>query len=107
MARAYPQTNCPVAGALDMVGERWTMLILRDLLSHRSRRFQDLQESLVGCAPNTLSARLKALEECGLVERRPYEQHPPRLEYVLTEKGKGAKPVIRALFTWGQKLRAA
>ena len=107
MARSYPQTDCPVACALDVIGERWTILIVRDLLTHGSRRFQDLQDSLVGCAPNTLSARLKLLEEKGLVERKLYEQHPPRLEYVLTEKGRGAKPVLRALVNWGSNLQAA
>jgi DNA-binding HxlR family transcriptional regulator len=107
MARSYSQTDCPVACALDVVGERWTMLILRDLLMHGSRRFQDLQDSLVGCAPNTLSSRLKLLEEKGLVERKLYEQHPPRLEYLLTEKGRGAKPVLRALMAWGVNLQAA
>jgi DNA-binding HxlR family transcriptional regulator len=105
MPSAYPKTNCPVALALDVIGERWTILILRDLLAYPSRRFQDLQDSL-HCAPNTLSARLKALEESGLVERRLYEQHPPRLEYVLTAKGRQAGPVVKALRAWGAKLQA-
>jgi DNA-binding HxlR family transcriptional regulator len=106
MPSAYAQIDCPVASALDAIGERWTMLILRDLLLNPSRRFQDLQASLRGCAPNTLSARLKALEERGLIERRLYEQHPPRLEYVLTAKGRGAAPVLKALRAWGTQLQA-
>ncbi|MES2148646.1 MAG: helix-turn-helix domain-containing protein [Pseudomonadota bacterium] len=107
MSRSYPQTDCPVAIALDAIGERWTILILRDLHLHASRRFQDLLDSLAGCAPNTLSARLKTLEESGLVERRLYEQHPPRLEYILTAKGRGVAPVLKALRTWGTQLQNA
>ena len=106
MARSYPDTLCPVACALDQIGERWTLLILRDLTLHPSRRFQDLIESLKGCAPNTLSARLAALEEAGLIERRLYEQHPPRMEYLLTAKGRDVRPVLKALKAWGQKLQA-
>jgi DNA-binding HxlR family transcriptional regulator len=99
-------TNCPVATALDAIGERWTILILRNLTLNKSQRFQDLQDSLKGCAPNTLSARLKALEDRGLIERRQYEAHPPRFEYVLTDKGRGASPVLKALRAWGTQLQA-
>ena len=106
MLRLYPQIDCPVATALDTIGERWTILILRDLHLNSSRRFQDLLESLAKCAPNTLSTRLKVLEECGLVERRLYEQHPPRLEYVLTKKGRGVAPVLKALRAWGTELQS-
>ena len=106
MARSYSDPLCPVARALDVIGEKWTLLILRDLTMHPSRRFQDLIESLKGCAPNTLSARLSSLEAAGLVERRLYEQHPPRMEYVLTAKGREVRPVLKALKAWGQKLQA-
>src|SRR3954470_1280278 len=106
MARSSPDPICPVARALDRIGEKWTLLILRDLTLHPSRRFQDLIESLKGCAPNTLSARLSSLEEQGLIERRLYEQHPPRMEYVLTAKGRELRPVLKALRAWGLKLQA-
>ena len=106
MARSYSNPDCPVACALDVIGEKWTLLILRDLSLHPSRRFQDFVESLKGCAPNTLSARLTALEEQGLIERRLYEQHPPRMEYVLTAKGREVRPVLKALKAWGEKLQA-
>ena len=102
MARSYRQ-KCPVARTLDVIGERWTMLILRDLLRHGPRRYQDFQDSLAGAAPNTLSARLKAMEAEGLIERKLYSEHPPRLEYHLTEKGKSLGPVLRALRSWGQE----
>jgi DNA-binding HxlR family transcriptional regulator len=103
MARSYAQEGCPVARTLDVIGERWTALVLRDLFRHGPRRFQDLQASLAGVAPNTLSARLKDLETHGIVERRLYSEHPPRLEYQLTAKGKTLGPVMKALRDWGRK----
>ena len=101
MARSYRQKSCPVARTLDVVGERWTILILRDLFLKGPRRFQDFQESLAGVAPNTLSARLKDFEAAGFIERKVYSEHPPRLEYHLTERGKSFGPVMRALREWG------
>ena len=94
---------CPVARALNVVGERWSLLVLRDLVLHGPRRFQDLQRSLVGISPNTLSARLKTLEDAGVIERRFYDQHPPRAEYVLTEKGEALRPTLKALREWGER----
>lgn len=105
MSKSYDQKGCPVAHALDVIGERWTILILRDLYLEGPRRFQDLQESLVGAAPNTLSARLKDMEKNGLIARRLYSDHPPRLEYYLTEKGKSLGPVLKALREWGKKYK--
>ena len=95
--------KCPVARTLDTIGARWTPLILRDLLTLGARRFQDLQDSLKGIAPTTLSDRLKTLEQHGIVERRFYAQHPPRAEYVLTKKGRNLGPVVRAMRDWGKK----
>jgi len=103
MARSYDIGGCPVARTLDLIGERWTILLLRDLLRHGPRKFQDFEASLPGVAPNTLSARLKSLEENGLVRRELYNERPPRLEYVLTEKGKSLGPVVRAMRDWGAK----
>jgi DNA-binding HxlR family transcriptional regulator len=103
MARSYRQEHCPVARTLDLVGERWSLLILRDLLLNGPRRFQDFQESLAGVAPNTLSARLKDLEEARFITRKVYSEHPPRLEYHLTPKGKSFGPVMRALRDWGRR----
>jgi DNA-binding HxlR family transcriptional regulator len=102
MARDETQ-DCPVAAALDVIGERWTLLIVRDLLRLGPRRFQDLETSLVSVSPNTLSARLKRLEEAGVVERRFYAEHPPRAEYVLTEKGRALGPIVLAMKKWGDK----
>jgi len=103
MTRSYQQKSCPVARTLDLIGERWTVLILRDLFLKGPRRFQDFQDSLTGAAPNTLSARLQDMEASGLIARKLYSEHPPRLEYYLTDKGKSLGPVLKALRAWGQK----
>jgi DNA-binding HxlR family transcriptional regulator len=94
---------CPIARTLGVVGDTWTILILRDLVVGGARKFQDFERSLKGISPTTLSARLKRLEEAGIVERRFYEQHPPRAEYLLTDRGKDLRPVLRALLDWGQR----
>ena len=101
MAKTYGQT-CPVARTLEIIGERWTLLIVRDLFRGQ-RRFQDLQESLVGVAPNVLSDRLKTLEEHGLIRREFYSEHPPRAAYALTSLGRELQPALRALAVWGAK----
>jgi DNA-binding HxlR family transcriptional regulator len=95
--------RCPVARTLDVIGERWTILILRDLFKESPRRFQHFEQSLPGVSPNTLSARLKSLLDRGIIARRLYEQHPPRAEYFLTEKGRTLGPILKALYDWGQK----
>jgi DNA-binding HxlR family transcriptional regulator len=94
---------CPVARTLDIVGDSWTILILRDLMTSGPRRFQDFGHSLQGISPTTLSSRLKRLEEAGIVERRFYEQHPPRAEYLLTDRGNDLRPVLKGLLQWGQR----
>jgi DNA-binding HxlR family transcriptional regulator len=103
VTRSYRQKHCPVARTLDLIGERWTILVLRDLFLKGPRRYQDLQESLAGIAPNTLSARLKAMEASGLIERKLYSEHPARLEYYLTDKGRSLGPVMKALRDWGRR----
>jgi DNA-binding HxlR family transcriptional regulator len=95
--------SCPVARALDVIGEKWSLLILRDLTRKGPMRFQDLEVGLPGVAPNTLSARLKVLEAQGVIATRLYERHPPRYEYFLTDKGKALGPVLKALYAWGER----
>lgn len=102
MTSGYGQ-RCPVARSLDVIGEKWTLLILRDLMRKGALRFQALEAGLPGVAPNTLSARLKALEAQGVIATRLYEQHPPRYEYYLTEKGEALGPVLKALRAWGER----
>ena len=101
MAKIYGQ-RCPVAKTLEVVGDRWTLLVVRDLLGG-ARRFQDLQAGLPGLAPNILSERLKLMEEHALVSRRFYSEHPPRAEYELTDKGRELGVVIGALAEWGSR----
>ena len=101
MPKAYGQA-CPVAKSLELVGDRWTLLLVRDLL-RGPRRFQDLQQSLAGIPPNILSDRLKLMEEHALVTRRFYSEHPPRAEYVLSNKGRELGVVVGALAVWGSR----
>jgi DNA-binding HxlR family transcriptional regulator len=91
---------CPVAKTLEVIGDRWTLLVVRDLLAG-ARRFQDLLATLPGIAPNILSTRLKLMEEHGLIARRFYSDHPPRAEYVLTDRGRELGTVVGALAVWG------
>jgi DNA-binding HxlR family transcriptional regulator len=91
--------NCSIARTLDVVGEWWTLLILRDAF-RGTYRFDDFQSSL-GLARSVLTARLQKLTEHGVLERRAYSARPPRYEYHLTEKGRDLFPVIAALLRWG------
>ena len=95
----YAGQNCCIAATLEVVGERWTMLILRDALGGVCR-FEDFQRGL-GVAPNILNARLRRLVNAGVMERVPYQERPVRYEYRLTESGRDFRPVIAALHGWG------
>ncbi|CAN5734560.1 MAG: winged helix-turn-helix transcriptional regulator [Ilumatobacteraceae bacterium] len=97
--RSYDQ-YCPVAVALDAIGDRWTLLILRELL-HGDRRFTDLRNALSGVAPNLLADRLRELEAQGLVERRELPPPAARTVYALTADGRATGPVVQALARWG------
>ena len=99
MRKRYGQA-CPIARTLDVIGDRWTLLILRDLFLGHSR-FSEFLRSCPGLPPKLLSGRLKRLEEAGLVERSIYSEHPLRAEYHLTEKGRSVFPVLRAIGEWG------
>ena len=93
--------GCPVARALDHVGEWWSILILHDALSGH-KRFDDFQKSLP-IAPNMLTRRLAALVDAGLLERQRYSDRPARYEYLPTGAARDFQPVIAALFAWGRK----
>ena len=105
MPKKYGQP-CPVARSLEFLGERWTLLIVRDLLMG-AKKFQDFSASLSGVAPAVLSHRLKVLEKYGIVSRQLYSKHPPRAEYALTERGLELRPVVRALGIWGARYLGA
>jgi DNA-binding HxlR family transcriptional regulator len=93
--------NCPVCRTAEIVCSKWTMLVIRDLSEGRSR-FCELERSLEGISPRTLSLRLRVLEEEGIVARRTYPEVPPRVEYALTEKGRALAPLIEDMRAYGQ-----
>ena len=99
--RGYGQ-YCPIARTLDLLGDRWTMLIVRELLRGK-RRFRDIEAGLPGIPPNLLSDRLKALEQAQIVTREYFRELPPRVEYVLTERGRSLEPVLESLAGWGME----
>ncbi|MEV0038916.1 MULTISPECIES: helix-turn-helix domain-containing protein [unclassified Streptomyces] len=92
---------CSIADALDVVGERWTLLVLREL-GFGVHRFNDIQAN-TGAPRETLVLRLRKLEDAGLIERRQYSERPPRDEYLLTAAGKDLSPVLRSLRQWGER----
>lgn len=101
MARNQEQLlGCPVARTAELIGNKWTPLILRDLALGR-RRFSQLERSLIGISPKTLSERLKKLEDAEVLTRQCYAEVPPRVEYALTEKGTALLPVIDCMRNFG------
>jgi DNA-binding HxlR family transcriptional regulator len=95
------EQNCSIARTVAVLGERWTLVILRQAFLG-ARRFEDYQRG-TGVARNILAERLRSLVEHGVLDRRPYNEHPPRFEYRLTGKGRDLYPVLVALLQWGDK----
>jgi DNA-binding HxlR family transcriptional regulator len=98
----HDETDCPIANTARLVGDTWTLLIVRDLLEG-CKRFGELQQSLGNISPKTLSQRLKMLESADLIKRQAYAEIPPRVEYSLTEKGLALSDIIQAMFEFGEK----
>jgi DNA-binding HxlR family transcriptional regulator len=96
---------CPIGRALDLIGDRWSMMILRDV-GRDFIRFDQIRASL-GIAPNILSNRLATLTRCGLLEKQRYNESPPRDQYVLTDAGRDFLPVLAAIGAWGSKYRGS
>ena len=94
--------TCPVCATAEIVCGKWTLLVIRDLAEGRSR-FCELERSLEGISPRTLSLRLRALEEAGIVRRQTFPEVPPRVEYALTEKGRALVPLIEDMRTYGRE----
>lgn len=94
------RSACPVSRTLDVLGDRWSLLVVRDLMRGK-RRFAEFLESPEGIPTNTLADRLKRLVRNGIVDAQRYSEHPPRVEYVLTPKGEDLRPMIRAMVDWG------
>ena len=94
--------TCPVCATADIICGKWTILVIRDLAEGRSR-FCELERSLAGISPRTLSLRLRALEEQGIVERHTFPEVPPRVEYSLTPKGEALVPLIEDMRRYGRE----
>lgn len=101
--KSYHQ-YCPIASALDLVGERWSLLIVRELLQHGQLRYSDLHDALPGCGTNILAVRLRDLERGGVVRRRKLPAPAASTVYELTEYGRGLAPVLRELAHWGARV---
>jgi DNA-binding HxlR family transcriptional regulator len=99
---AISNATCPVCRTSEIISGKWTLLVIRDL-ADGNRRFCELERSLEGISPRTLSLRLRALEEQGIVERRTYPEVPPRVEYALSEKGKALVPLIEDMRSYGRR----
>lgn len=97
-----PSGECPVVATAQIVAGKWTLLLLRDLAAG-SRRFTELQRSLAGISSRTLSLRLRALEDEGVIVRREYAEAPPRVEYHLTDKGSDLIPIVEAMRDYGSR----
>jgi DNA-binding HxlR family transcriptional regulator len=99
---ALTNSRCPVCRTAEVVCGKWTLLVIRDLAEGPSR-FGELERSLEGISPRTLSLRLRALEEEGIVERNTFPEVPPRVEYALTEKGEALAPLIEDMRAYGKR----
>ena len=100
--KSFSEMDCPIAQCLEVVGEWWSPLILRNVVIGEMTKFDEIQRDL-SIAPNVLADRLATLVEGGLLERNQYSTRPPRFEYVATEAGKDFKTVLDAMYSWGSK----
>ena len=97
------RSGCPIAGTLDLLGDKWTLLVVRDLMFYGKSRFNELQASPEGVPTNILADRLRRLEEGGLVRKARYQANPARYEYLLTPKGAELITVLREIISWGKR----
>lgn len=95
------RSECAIAATLDVVGDSWSLLVVRDLFLHGELRYGDLAAAAEGVPTNTLADRLRRLVDAGIVERERYSDRPPRYRYRLTERGRDFAPVLDAMATWG------
>ena len=96
---------CPVETTLTLIGDKWKVLIIRDLMPG-TKRFGELKKSIGGVSQKVLTAQLRQMEDCGLLTRTVYPEVPPRVEYALTELGRSLKPVLDAMQDWGEAYKA-
>jgi DNA-binding HxlR family transcriptional regulator len=97
------RSPCPIACTLDLIGDRWTLLVIRDMMFFGKQRFEEFLESPEGISTNILASRLKQLEEFGLITKQPYGNHARRMNYQLTETGQSLRSVLRITAAWGLK----
>lgn len=95
------RSACPIANVLDLVGDKWSLLIVRDMLLFDKHRFSDFLAADEGITTNILADRLKRLEQYGILEKTPYQHNPVRYDYHLTNKGQALKPMIMEMVKWG------
>jgi len=98
----FERSSCPITNVLDLLGDKWTLLVIRDLVLGK-RRYQEFLASPEEIASNILAERLNKLLAAGLISLRAYQQTPTRYEYLLTKKGKGLEPILEAIVLWGKK----
>ena len=96
------RSGCPIASTLDIIGDRWTLVIVRDLINGKSK-FSDFLDSPEHITTSVLTVRLNMLEENGIVTKQPYQLRPKRFEYALTKKGAHLAPILQAMCIWGNK----
>ena len=106
MLKRFDLPPCPVETALTLMGDRWKILIVRDLLAG-TKRFGELRKSLTGISQKVLTQHFRIMEENGLVHRKVYAEVPPRVEYSLTDLGRSLKPIHDAMWQWGEEYKAS
>ncbi len=97
------RSACPIANMLDLVGDKWSLLIVRDILLNNKHRYNDFLASDEGITTNILADRLKRLEQYGIIDKTPYQHNPIRYDYHLTKKGHDLRPLIMEMVAWGLK----
>ena len=95
------RSPCPISQSLDILGDRWTLLVIRDLMFIGKSQYGEFLASPEKISTNILAERLKRLEQSGIVEKREYQKNPPRYEYLLTQKGKDLRPMLKEISKWG------
>lgn len=101
--RQSRRSPCPIANALDLVGDKWTLLVVRDLLVYGKRTYSDISRSPEAIPSNILAERLRRLEQAGLVVKKPYQANPVRYEYRITQKGADLRPILKEMASWANR----
>ena len=101
IAGCLDRSECPVTNTLDLIGDKWTLLVIRDMLFLKKKLFNEFLDSPEGIATNILTERLKRLENYGIIEKRPYTKTPARYEYTLTRRGEGLRSLLIEMIRWG------